>query len=70
MKGIYGKNMPVVRGKKHTYVGMDLEYIPPGEVIMSMNGYITEAIEKSPEEMMKTIKIRQGTTFLRLTAHV
>ena len=26
MKGIYGENMPIVRGKKRTYVGMDLDY--------------------------------------------
>ena len=25
MKGIYGNEMPVARGKKHTYVGMDLD---------------------------------------------
>ena len=25
MKGIYGNNMPVVRGNKHTYIGMDLD---------------------------------------------
>ena len=36
MKGIYVDNMPVVRGKKHTYIGMDLDYIFPGEVIVSM----------------------------------
>ena len=53
MKGIYGKNMPVVRGKKHTYVGMDLDYNSPGEVILSMDRYITEAIDKFPEEMIK-----------------
>ena len=37
MKGIYGEKMPVARGKKHTYVGMDLNYISPGEVIVSMD---------------------------------
>ena len=40
MKGIYGENMPVVRGKKHTYSGMDLDYSSPGEVIVSMESYI------------------------------
>ena len=29
MKGIYGVNMPVVRGKKHTYVRLDLDYSSP-----------------------------------------
>ena len=56
MKAIYGENMPVVRGKKHTNDGMDLDYILPGEVIVSMESYITETIYKFPEEMMKTIK--------------
>ena len=49
MKGIYDYNMPVVKGKKHTYVGMYLEYISPGEVIVSMESYITEAIDEFPE---------------------
>ena len=30
MKGIYGEEILVARGKKHTYVGMDLEYSSPG----------------------------------------
>ena len=30
MKGIYGEETPVARGKKHTYVGMDLDYSSPG----------------------------------------
>ena len=25
MKGIYGKTMPVVKGKKDTYIGMDID---------------------------------------------
>ena len=25
MKGIYRENMPVVRGKKHTYIRMDID---------------------------------------------
>ena len=69
MKGIYGKNMPFVKGKKHTYVRMDFNYSSPGEVIVSMESYTTEAIEKLPEETMKK-KRQWGTTFLRLTMHV
>ena len=48
MKGIYGENMPIVRGKKRTYVGMDLDYSSPGEMIVSIDSYITEAIDKLP----------------------
>ena len=40
--------MLVVRGKKHTYLGMDLEYIKPGEVIVSMDRYVTEEIDNFP----------------------
>ena len=39
---------------------MDLEYSSPGEVIFSMDSYITEAIDKLPEETMKTIKTPAG----------
>ena len=41
--------MPVIRGKKHTYVGMDLDYNSSGEVIVPMDSYITEVIDKFPE---------------------
>ena len=50
MKGIYGENMPVVRGKKLTYVGMDLDYSLPGEVIFSVDRYIIEAIDEFPKK--------------------
>ena len=60
MKGIYGENMPVVRGKKHIYVGMDLDYISSREVIVSMDSYNIEAIDKFPKEMMRTIKTPAG----------
>ena len=60
MKGIYGNNMPVVKGKKHTYVGMNLDDSSPGKVIVSMDSYITEAIDKFPEEMMQKIKTPAG----------
>ena len=56
MKVIDGENMPFVRGKKHTYVGMDFKYSSPVEVIVSMDNYIAEVIEKFPEEKTKIIK--------------
>ena len=39
------EKMPVSRGKKHTYAGMDLGYSSSVEVIVSMDNYITEAID-------------------------
>ena len=41
--------MPFTRGKKHTYVGMDLDYSTPGDMIVSMDSYITTAIDEFPE---------------------
>ena len=56
MKRIYGEEIPFARGNKHTYVRMDLKYITLGAVIMSMESYITKAIDELPEEIMKSIK--------------
>ena len=71
MKGIYGDNMPVVRGKKQTYIGMDLDYSSPGEVIVSMDSYTTEEIGEFPDKTMQKIKKRrQEITFSRLTRYV
>ena len=58
--------MPVVRGNKHTYARMDLDYSLPGEVIVSMDSYITDAIDKFPEEMMKTIKTPAGNHLFKV----
>ena len=48
--------MPVARGNKHAYVGMDLSYSTPGSVIVSMDSYITKAIDEFLKETMKLIK--------------
>ena len=58
--------MPVVRGKNHTYVGMNLDYISPGEVIFSTEIYITEAIDAFTEKMIKTIKTPAGNHLLKV----
>ena len=49
-KGIYGDNMTVVRGNTHTYVGIEIYYSTPGEEIVYMDSYITEAVDGFPEE--------------------
>ena len=66
MKGVWGEKVPVVRGKKHTYVGMDLDYRMLGEAIVSMDSYITEAIDEFAEEMMKTIKTPAGNHLFKV----
>ena len=58
--------MPVVRGKKHTYVGIDLNCSSLGKVIVSMDSYITEAIDEFLEEMMKKIKTPAGNHLLKV----
>ena len=60
MKGIYREEIPVVRVKKHTYVGIYLDYGTPGEVILSMDSYITKTIDLFLKEMMKSIKVPAG----------
>ena len=52
--------MPVARGKKHIYVRMELYYSTPGELIVSMDSYITKLIDEFPKEMMKSIKMPAG----------
>ena len=66
MKGIYSKNMLVIRGKKHTYVVMDLDYSSPEEVIVYTDSYIPEAIYEFPEEMTKTINTLVGNQLLKV----
>ena len=60
MKLIYSNNMSVVRGNNHAYVLMDLSYSSPWEVIVSMDRYITEAIDEFLDEMIKKIKTPAG----------
>jgi hypothetical protein len=49
----YGK-MTVTRGTKHTYIGMDIEFMGNGEVQILMRDYILEAIEMFPEDCTGT----------------
>jgi hypothetical protein len=53
LSDIYG-DLSITRGKKHTLVGMDLEF-DKGEVKVSMEPYLQEALEAFPEEIDKTV---------------
>ena len=66
MKGIYGEEIPIARGKRNTYVGKDLGYSTPGKLIVSTDSYITEAIDKLSEEMMKPIKTTAGNHLFKV----
>ena len=46
----FGK-MSVNIGTKHTYVGMDFEYLDDGSVTIDMIGYLEDALEEFPEEL-------------------
>jgi hypothetical protein len=45
--------MTVTRGKKHTYLGMQLDYSVPGQVSVSMFGYIQEILDLFDKEAPK-----------------
>ena len=51
---------------RHTYLGIDLDYGPPGEVIVLMDSYITEEIDKVPTKMMRSIKTPAGNHLFKV----
>jgi hypothetical protein len=57
LKSIYGEDMSVSRGKKHDYLGMDLDYSVPGEVKVTMAYYLKRVITEFPEEITGTASI-------------
>jgi hypothetical protein len=40
----------ITRGKKHTYIGIDIDYSEKGNVKLSMKEYIQECIDEFPED--------------------
>ena len=46
----YGE-LTITRGRKHTYVGMEIEFNETKAVQISMKGYIEEAIEDCGEDV-------------------
>jgi hypothetical protein len=52
LSDIYG-DLSITRGNKHTFVGMDLEF-GNGELKVSMQPYLQEALDAFPEEITKT----------------
>jgi DNA-directed RNA polymerase beta' subunit len=56
-KGIYVDEIPIKCGKKHTYVGMDLNLSNDREVIIMMDEYIKECIDEFPEVIKRGLKI-------------
>jgi hypothetical protein len=49
LQRIYREGMRTSQGKKHDYLGINLEYSVPGEVKVSMVDYLKRVITKFPE---------------------
>jgi len=51
----FGKEAPLTvnRGKRHTYLGMDIDYSNAGKVSFAMQKYIDEMIDECPPELLK-----------------
>jgi hypothetical protein len=49
LKSIYGEDMRVSHGKTHDYLGMDLDYLIPGKVQVTMVDYLKRVITEFPE---------------------
>jgi hypothetical protein len=45
------KKLNIVRGPKHDYLGMNLDFSTPGEVKIDMNPYVTKIISSFPEKI-------------------
>ena len=56
LKTQYGKvgELNVVRGKRHEYLGIDLDFSTPGKVIISMQQYIERILDELPADMKGT----------------
>jgi len=51
----FGKEAPltVKRGKKHEYLGIDMDFTTPGKVVFTMIPFIEQIIEETPAVIMK-----------------
>ena len=52
----FGKELPltVTRGKKHEYLGMEIDFSKEGKVVITMINYIEEMLEELPDDMAGT----------------
>jgi hypothetical protein len=50
----YGKEAPltVTRGKVHNYLGMKINFSQPGKVSFSMDGFVQEIINETPDNII------------------
>ena len=59
VKAEFGKlgEVKTVRGKKHDYLGMVLDYSVPGQVSIDMSHYVKLMVEQFPQEFLKGAKV-------------
>ena len=55
LRGIYG-NLQISGGKKHEYLGMDIDYTTEGKVTFSIEKYTRNVIAEFPKTWDKTPK--------------
>ena len=50
-----GKEAPIpsTTGMEHEYLGMTIDYTPPGKVVFRMEDYIDRLIKECPEDLLK-----------------
>ena len=63
---IYGKDMTVRRGKKHSYLGMDMDWRVKGQLIIDMSEYNKETFSMWPEPLEKPVKTPAGEHLLKV----
>ena len=62
---IYGKDMTVHRGKKHRYLGMDMDWSVKGHLMIDMSEYNKETVSMWTDPMEKPVKILEGEHLLK-----
>ena len=51
IQSVYDKDMQVSQVNKHDYLGMDIDFTFPGEVVIKMTPLLNSVIEEFPEEI-------------------
>ena len=63
---IYGKDMTVCRGKKHRYLGMDMDWSVKVQLMIDMSEYNKETVSIWPEPLEKPVKTPSGEHLLKV----
>jgi hypothetical protein len=55
LKNEFGKisDLTIRRGKVHDYLGIKIDFTTQGKVIMSMNDYVSQLLDETPDELLK-----------------